>query len=383
MTLLKFFLDIICHFAHYITHNILCKYLYNKVFYYIMLTKKQIIEHITNKVINSIINEVRYIDSRGTKYHGKVNKSDWRDEYNQEPIKDNDKIRVFHGCSLKTAVDWALHGTSGMERHPRTYSYENGMNPLGIFVTTDFETAKSFGYDNECMCVVEFTVYGKDLETPVWNNSDSYFGQGTNPMPFNDKEERNAQKQKYNDDALNIKDYEYWNYKEKKMSTLSYDHVRKSDKPAMANNLFNNSEHQALFMGDLNPNMIKRIWINEKDKESGYINSTKSYVPMSVKNFLKKYGEHEFYQDGYADRKNKVTTDKLYKPNEDFKGWQDFCQRDRYFRKYTKEAEQFIKTIEHSNDNFKITVCQFFFPKQIKQAFGEDFFNEYFNPLGQ
>ena len=40
------------------------------------------------------------------------------------------------------------------------------------------------------MCILEFTVKASDLETPVWNNSDSYFGQGSNPQPFRDADEQ-------------------------------------------------------------------------------------------------------------------------------------------------------------------------------------------------
>ena len=38
-----------------------------------------------------------------------------------------------------------------------------------------------------------------------------------------------------------------------------------SDNPAISRkNFLMNCEHQALFVGNLNPNMIKRFWVKEK-----------------------------------------------------------------------------------------------------------------------
>ena len=348
-----------------------------------MAQNESVLRHRINQIVRDTINEVRYIDTKDSKYNRRVTKKDWRDIYAQEPINNNDTIRVYHGCSLKTALDWTLHGTSGREWHPRTYSYENGMNPLGIFVTVDFETAKKFGYDNECMCVIEFTAKAHDLESPIWNNSDTYFGQGTNPMPFNNKMERDTQKQKYRQNAKNIEDYRYWDYKEKANKTISYDHIRKSDKPEMAYNVFDNPEHQALFMGDLNPNQIKRIWINPKEDGTDYVNSSKSYIPLTVGKFIKKYGKHEFYIDGrYGNEKSKLQTNKLYKPNDNFNGWDDYIKRDKFLRRKPKYAEQFMSDIERGSDYIKKSVANTMFPKQIIQSFGKDYFDNNFNRLG-
>lgn len=347
------------------------------------MTRKQV-DLITENVFRLVLDEVRYIDTKYEKYGGKVRKGDWKDVYNQQPISNGDTIRVFHGCSLKTALEWALYGTSGREWHPRKYSYESGMNPLGIFVTVDFEKAKGFSYDNECTCVVEFTARAADLETPVWNGSDTYFGQGTNPMSFNNKEERDVQKSKYDNDARNIKDYTYWDSDDRKEKSLSYDYIRKSDKPAMAMNIFDNPEHQALFMGDLNPNMIKRIWVNQKGENERYVNSSRTYVPLTVKEFVKRYRNHEFYIDGsYGNDKSKLYSRKKYKPNEDFKGWEDFVSRDKYLSRHEKYARQFIKDIEAGSDYYKQSVADQMYPKQIMQAFGKDFFENNFNRFGQ
>lgn len=80
------------------------------------------------------------------------------------------------------------------------------MNPKGLFVSTDFKKAMYFAYDTDTMVVMEFTVKSDDLDTPVWNDSFGYFGQGSNPQPFSSREEREKQKQAYQDSAKNSND---------------------------------------------------------------------------------------------------------------------------------------------------------------------------------
>lgn len=322
------------------------------------------------------LNEVRYINpGRSESYNGKVRKGyDYYKTRKEDPIKNGDKIRVFHGCELKTALDWCINGTSGRDWHPRTYSYEAGMNPLGIFVTIDFETAKNFGYDTECTCVIEFTVDASDLETPVWNNSDSYFGQGSNPMPFRSKEDRDKQKLKYREDAINAPDVYY-----DRNTTLSRDYIRQSDKPEMADRLMNMSENQALFMGNLDPNQIKRIWINPKDEESGYILTTNSYIPLTRGEFLKRYRQTPFYKDQYAKTPKPLKKNRLYRPNEDFIGWDDFFNR---LDVRQEDRDELLNDIMRL-DNYKEFVSREMFPKQIAQAFGQEYFDKNFNRFGQ
>lgn len=350
-------------------------------------------ESLIRNIIRKKLNEVRYIDSRYEKYNGKVNKNHWTDSYNQEPIKDNDTIRVYHGCTLQTACDIAINGTSGKTYHPRQYSYESGMNPLGIFVTTDFETAKKFGVSNQGMAIIEFTARASDLESPVWNGQDSYFGQGSMPMPFNNKEERNAQKERYRQNALNTKDETYFDYKKLKDNTISKDYIRKSDKPEVAVNIFDNPEHQALFMGDLNPNQIKRIWVNLPG-EDGYVKSTTSYIPMSKRDFLKKFGDKK-WQDGYDYKGQPVymsmKNHKLFKPNEDCKTFDDLVDRlYRQDRKFYKSREQIVKNLKDMGMLSKTperyatdTISSVLWPKQIIQLYGKDYFEDNFDRLGQ
>ena len=344
------------------------------------------------EALTEMITEVRYIDTRDEKYNGKVHKNHWTDIYNQEPITDDSRIRVFHGCELKTACDIAINGTSGKTYHPRQYSYESGMNPLGIFVTTDFETAKKFGVSNSGMAIIEFTAKGADLESPVWNGQGSYYGQGSNPMPFRNKDERNAQKMQYRQNAMNTQDDYYYDDKHRRRD-ISMDHVRKSDKPEMADRIFNNAEHQALFMGDLNPNMIKRIWV-KLPREDGYVHTDDSYQPMSVREFLKQFKNKEWcdgidYKGNW--RYSKITKEKLFDPAENVNSFDDLV--DRLYQKekeYFKDRNDAVQTLKNLGmlqsppaDSAYNTIKYELWPRQIIQLYGKDYFDKNFNRLGQ
>lgn len=338
------------------------------------------------------INEVRYIDTRYQKGpNGIITKKDWNDVENQLPIKDNETIRVFHGCDLKTAVTFAKQGLSGKQRQPRKYSYENGMNPIGLFVSTDFETVKEFsnpfggGKAKNASVIIEFTANSNDLDTPVWNDSETYFGQGSNPMPFNSRDDRNKQKQTYNTKARNSE----------------CDYIKNSDNPAMANNIFNNKEHQALFIGDLSPNMIKRFWIKRYNGNSAY---DKQYIPIKREQFLKEFGDEEFSVDGYYGKTEKITNgEKLFKPNEDFTSFEDMAKRDGYRllntkygkgmlkRKYNGDVNKFYEDyIKENANSFKELInngwydeLQFLlWPKQLIQLLGKEKYMEIYDKFG-
>lgn len=330
------------------------------------------------------INEVRYIDAANRDMTSQIDRKPyrnrWQEKYNQQPIKNNDKIRVFHGCSIKTALDICTNGTSGKEYHPRSYSYETGMNPLGIFVTVNFEKAKDFGYDTKAMCILEFTVKASDLETPVWNNSDSYFGQGSNPQPFRNADERKVQKDKYDNDARNTSDDDYYDYKKKKNIIINKDYIRNSDKPSMAKNIFDNPEHQALFMGDLNPNMIKYVWVCEKGENQ--------YKRYNEKDFLRRYVSL-LNNTG----QNRLKKEKIFNPNDSVKSWDEvigkLVKQDEG-TPWAMSREEVINSLNefHIMDNptsdFAIRyIKQIFWPRQIIQLYGKDFFNKNFNRLEQ
>ena len=327
---------------------------------------------ISEEQLFNLINEVRYIDT-SNRY-----KKDPLQVLNQNPIKNGESIRVFHGCSLETALNAAINGLSGQVRVSRTYSYENGMNPKGLFVSTDFKKAMYFAYDTDTMVIMEFTVKSDDLDTPVWNNSFGYFGQGSNPQPFSNRNEREQQKQAYQDAAKKSDD----------------EYVRNSDNPAMAERIFNNVEHQALFIGNLNPNQIKRFWV----KKNG---SNKSYIPLSRKQFLKQFGNKNFQEytnNGYKNYKIERDNNKPYLPNEDFISFEDMARRElelfykdkpklrarynneQYLNKIQDIANNYRNYYEDSIKNQNYYNLRHFssmlYPKQLRQLFGNELYNE-------
>lgn len=361
---------------------------------------KQII--LTENQFNELF-EVRYIDTKDSNGN-KVRKKDYLQTSHQEPIKDSDVIRVFHGCSLRTAMEACVRGISGREFRGRTYSYENGMNPLGLFVTTDFYVAKNFGYSNEGVCVLEFSVRASDLESPIWNGQDTYFGQGSNPTSFRDSDEREAQKQAYRNKAASMEDDYFFDVhvnsdgqRVSKKIDLPKGYVRDSDKPEMAYNIFINNEHQALFMGDLNPNMIKRVWVNlptVDDDGDRYIDSMANYMPMKRKDFVRKFWNEDFYINGsYNQRYEKIRNDKkLYLPNENIKSKDEVVER--YLKKhgFGEGFEECKKNLTEfgffdGERMLRMTsleyIMELFWPRQIIQLYGKDFFDKYFNRLGQ
>lgn len=327
---------------------------------------RSVIREAIDNTLKKKVNEVRYIDT-----NNRYKKNLMDVYYKQEPIKNGESIRVFHGCNLETAINACINGLSGQVRVPRKYSYENCMNPKGLFVTTDFNVAKDFAYDVNTMVIIEFTANSNDLDTPVWNDSYSYFGQGSNPKPFSNREEREKQKQAYKDAAKNSE----------------YSYVRDSDNPAMAERIFSNNEHQALFVGNLNPNQIKRFWVNK--------NGDRTYIPLSRKDFYLKFGNSEVKYNDYSKTYSKIYKEKAFLPNEDFTSIEDMVRRDleNHFQRIPSarkriNAEERIKedTIDYENalkdaletKNYDILYDfeSFLYPKQMKQLFGDEIYNE-------
>ena len=354
--------------------------------------------HLNENQYNKLL-EVRYVDTR-YQVGNKVTKNNWYDTSIQDPIMNGEKIRVFHGCGIKTAAEAVISGLSGRDYHSRTYSYESGMNPLGLFVTVDFHKAKDFGYDSQGMCILEFTVDASDLESPVWNGQDTYFGVGSDPRPFRDANERNAQRLKYREKALSTPDETATNWFTDKNGNrgfkdivLSKDYIRNSSKPELAQSIFDNNEHQALFMGDLNPNMIKRVWVKMPTTDNNgdtYISSADNYVPMSRKKFYKMVKNMEFNY-GYGKRE-KVRSEKLFNPNDDVVSKENVAKR--YHNRFSSGSlENTMNMLEHIgffDDGENLLkfmsvdgIMRLFWPKQIIQLYGKDFFDKYFNRLGQ
>lgn len=205
--------------------------------------------------LKSLINEVRIINSK--KF------------YNEPPLRDNETIRLYHGFySLMDAIVFSLHGMSGKEYADRVYSYEAVNNPKGLFVTPDFNIAKKFTH----LAVMEFDAKVSDLEAPVWVGGRGYFGQGEYTSGFSDRGGAEREHQR----LLN----------REKAKQSKYSQISQSDRPELAEWIFG-GESQALFIGDLNPNMIRQFWVSKEGIEHGRHGP---YIRMSKKEFLKTYG---------------------------------------------------------------------------------------------
>jgi len=214
------------------------------------------------KLLRAYINEVRYINTNLKQYS------------KEEPIKDTEVFRVFHGFnSFDEGLYIILHGLSGKERARRIYSYESGNNPNGLFVSIDFNIIKrNFSHGG---IIIEFSAKALDLEAPVWAGGGSYFVQGQYTKSFKDNDEREQQRLINRDrDAAN-----------------QDDRVAKSDRPELGQTIFDNAERQALFIGDLNANMIKYVWYNEILAKERRTNG--EWVRYTRKDFINKFkNEH-------------------------------------------------------------------------------------------
>jgi len=288
-----------------------------------------------NKIIKEILNEVRYLDTKA---------------YNipkEKPIKDTETIRVYHGFySFDTALEVIGKGLSGKEKARRIYSYESGNNPYGLFVTTDFKVADNFASSG---IIIEFTTKVSDLEAPVWVDGRSYFVQGEYTKSFKDLSDREKQR------LIN----------RQKAGESPYDTISKSDRPELADTLFDNPERQALYIGDLNPNMIKRVWYSEsRHKERRY----GPWEKYSVKQFISK---------------NKIDLNKNkkrinFKPNDDFtiEKFSSFLDDDK------RSLNAYIDQIIYDIDNDYTLSNYGFWPKQIKQIrdlHKKGYFDKYLN----
>jgi|694.fasta_scaffold64837_4 hypothetical protein len=191
------------------------------------------------------------------------------------PLKDNETIRVYHAFNNpQDLYDILKYGTSGKLRAKRIYSYEANNNPKGFFVSIDFKTVKGFG-----QYIMELHTRVSDLEEPVWP-SGSYTVQGEYSKYWDEENPREKGTEAAREKAKQSKE----------------DYIRNSDRPELADSLYNNYEKQALFVGELDANSIRAIWVNKDMKKDGRYST---YDRMSVKEFLKTHpskpsSEHRF-----------------------------------------------------------------------------------------
>lgn len=277
------------------------------------------IRNIIHKTINEYLNEVRYVNPIPDKFEKEM------------PIKDDEVITVYHGFntgySAGYAIEFAKFGFSGKKRASRLYSYEYDTNPRGLFVTVDFDVAKRF----TCCLIMEFRTKVSDLEAPVWPDGRGFYVQGEYTKAFKDEKEREEQ-------ILKNRERE----KSSKFKAIS-----KSDRPELAHTIYG-AESQALFVGDMNPNMIKAFWIPEDPKRN-----TSRWVRLSRKEFIKK--NEEKYKN--------IESEKIFMPYEDF----DENKVKKYVENRDWDWDRFLDLYIIKNYDDKLNT--FFHPKQIEQIY--------------
>jgi len=282
--------------------------------------------------------EVRYIEP-------------YNDIENNVPIKDNETIIVFHGFNnFEEGLLTAKFGLSGKERASRLYSYEYGNNPKGLFVSINFDIVqRNFAHGG---VIMEFATKVSELEAPVWVGGRSYFVQGEYTQSFKNDDERQQQQ------LLNREKYK----------TNQYPAIAQSDRPELAFTLYENPEKQALYVGDLNPNMIRTFWVNEVLKNERRTNGR--WVKMTRDEFLRKYytdenlkqnysthnGTENRYSDNHYDKQNKV-----FQPAEDF----NIDKLKKYLADKEYNYDNFVDYYIRDWDSYLINTM--FYPRQREQ----------------
>lgn len=287
---------------------------------------------------------------------------DGKNVYDKVPVlKDSDVVRVYHGFyDNKHAYEFCKYGASGKELASRVYSFESNNNPYGLFVTSDFRKAKEFSRPTAGVAVIiEFNTKVANLESPVWP-SGGYTVQGQMSQYWKGD---TLSKQMADREQGRLRDREDI----KKSSRSDLDFAKKSDRPELAKSLFYSSEYQALFVGDLNPNMIRAVWVYEGTADPKY--GTFNRMPRN--DFLRKYGKLETKAQNWEDRPG----DKIYNPNENWAGMDDFVKRfNKRFRYDRSDGDYVKRTVDDymkTAEGRKTIFSQFrknLWPKQIKQA---------------
>lgn len=264
---------------------------------------------------------------------------------NLKPLKDSDTIVVYHGFYSKKDAETALtKGLSGQEIARRVYSYESGNNPKGLFVSIDFNIIKrQFAGSG---IIIEFATKVADLEAPMWVGG-RYFKQGEYTKSFTDWDWNNLTSNQREEERLR---------KREEAKKSEYDFIRLSDRPELAQSLYLESENQALFIGNLNPNMIRAVWYNPKKRHDD------KWERLSTKEFLQRLNLKK-EKEQYPNRQ--------YLPNDEFT-IEDFRKRCIEYAETTQEGEEMFQSyIKHYlKDKYanKYELKQLgFFPKQIEE----------------
>lgn len=245
-----------------------------------------------------------------------------------QPMHLGDTVKVFHGFrDFPHAVELAKHGLSGKVRAARVYSYESDNNPYGLFVTISQKIASEFIGAYGVQAMVEFNAPVADLEAPVWPGG-SYTVQGEYSQYFgHGAKGRAARKERTRTAGQEIEG-----------EIGDKPHIAGSDNKLLAYMLTNSREHQALFIGHLDPSGIAAWHVRPAGS-----NTTVPFERISPQEFLERYSDTKLSQDSRAE-------DKLFLPNETFDG-DAFINRLRARFGNRRDDDFFVQFIRNAWEN--------------------------------
>jgi|TARA_R110000787_G_scaffold336_3_gene1180 hypothetical protein len=289
----------------------------------------------------------------------------------EESIMYGDTIRVYHGSNnAEDIYNSVKYGTSGKSKVPRVHSYENDNNPKGIFVTSSPTKAKDFVGSGELAVVIELHANESDLIIPTWPNG-GWTGYGGYSQYFGHGEDGDNEREKSRKASIE---------KIKKESdvegTNRMQFVLDSDRPDLAYNFNMDSERQALFIGDLNPNSIRAIWVKRRIKKDYYwINDpdNKNYQRMRREEFIKLFESLEpvkyVNDDGYQRNAEKT---KRFKPNSVFKPrdeWDEETFVDGISKEFGRGRDELFELLDDLDSrDFDELFMDYIWPRQEKKA---------------
>ncbi|PZR79769.1 MAG: hypothetical protein DI537_40635, partial [Stutzerimonas stutzeri] len=199
-----------------------------------------------------------------------------------QPMKSGDRVKVYHGFrDFPHAVELAKHGLSGRVRAARVYSYEADNNPYGLFVTISRKVAQEFVGAYGVQSIVEFNASLNDLEAPVWPGG-SYTVQGQYSQYFGHGAAGRAARRERTR-AANA---------EIEPEITDKPHISGSDNKLLSYMLTNSREHQALFVGHLDPHAITAWWVRADYRDE--------WERISPEEFISRYGDTKLSRDSRA-----------------------------------------------------------------------------------
>jgi hypothetical protein len=173
---------------------------------------------------------------------------------------------------------------------------------MGLFITTNFNTAKDF---TTYGAIMEFTCKFSELEIPVWPGG-GYTVQG-------------EMSQYWDNDKIKEQREEAILKQREQAKQSEYPAIANSSRPELAEMLMSPSEYQALFIGDLNPNRIDSFWV--RDSQQDYARIDDPWKELSRNTFIETYAYQNQRDMSGRERMSDRHMDierKVFMPEKDF-----------------------------------------------------------------